>query len=163
MQRHRGVDGESLEPFLHQFGVERTHLVAHEFSAEDEKRPAGNVDRHARERLVHGNVDIGVARNAFHIAERLLHRLAERDPDILGGVMMIDMQVALSLDLDVDARVTRQQIEHVIEKTYARGDGRTAFAVKVDRNLDGGFLGGTFHRRLAHGLLRGAQRLLSGL
>ena len=77
--------------------------------------------------------------------------------------MMIDMQVALSLDLDVDARVTRQQIEHVIEKTYARGDGRAAFAVKVDRNLDGGFLGGTFHRRLAHGLLRGAQRLLSGL
>ena len=31
VQRHRGVHGEGLEPFLHQFGVERSDFVAHEF------------------------------------------------------------------------------------------------------------------------------------
>jgi ATP-dependent HslUV protease, peptidase subunit HslV len=30
----------------------------------------------------------------------VLHRLAERDADVLGGVMMIDMQIAFGLDLD---------------------------------------------------------------
>ena len=68
---------------------------------------------------------VGIAGDALHVAERLLHRLAERDADILGGVMMVDMQVALGLDLDVDARMPRQQIEHVVEKADAGRDRRT--------------------------------------
>ncbi len=46
----------------------------------------------------------------------------ERDADVLGGVVMIDMQVALGLDLDIDPRVARQEVEHVIEKADAGRD-----------------------------------------
>src|SRR5208282_524498 len=45
VQRHRGIHGEGLEPFLHQLGVECSHFVAHEFDVEHQERPAGNVDR----------------------------------------------------------------------------------------------------------------------
>ena len=98
VQRDAGIHGEGLEPLLHQLGVEGADLVAAELGLEHQERPARNVDRDARERLVHRHVHVGVAGDALHVAERLLHRLAERDADILGGVVMIDVQVALGLD-----------------------------------------------------------------
>ena len=83
----------------------------------------------------------GIAGDALHVAERLLDRLAERDADILGGVVVVDMQVALGLDRDVDARMPRQQVEHMVEKADAGRDVGHAGAVEVDGDLDVGFLG----------------------
>ena len=85
-----------------------------------------------------------------HVAERLLHRLAERDADILGGVVVVDVQVALGLDREVDARMTRQQVEHVVEEADPGRNRRRAGAVEIDRDLDVGFLGGAFDRAFAH-------------
>ncbi len=107
--------------------------------------------RDARQRLVHRHMHVGVAGDALHVAERLLHRLAERDADVLGGVVVVDMQVALGLDRDVDARVPRQQIEHVVEEADAGRNVAAAGAVEVDRDLDVGLLGLALHRGLAHG------------
>ena len=93
-----------------------------------------------------GTCTLGIAGDALHVAERLLHRLAERDADILGGVVVVDVQVALGLDRDVDARVARQQIEHVVEEADAGRDVRDALAVEIDRDLDVGLLGGALDR-----------------
>ena len=93
---------------------------------------------------------VGIARDALHVAERLLHRLAERDADVFGGVVMIDVQVALGLDRDVDARVPRQQIEHVVEEADAGRDRRTPLPVEIDFDLDVGFLGLALHGGFAH-------------
>ena len=122
--------------------------------------------RDARQRLVHRHVHVGIAGDAAHVAERLLHRLAERDADVLGGVVVVDMQVALGLDGQVDARMARQQIEHVVEEADAGRNRRCAGAVEIDRDLDVGFLGGALDAGLAHaeslkppGLLSGTGRL----
>ena len=93
---------------------------------------------------------VGIARDALQVAERLLHRLAERDADIFGGVVIIDMQVALRLHSDVHARMPRQEIEHVVEKADAGFDFGYAGAVEIDRDVDIGFLGGAFDRAFAH-------------
>src|SRR3974377_272563 len=45
---------------------------------------------------------------------------------------MIDVQVALGLDRDVDARVPRQQIEHMIEEADAGFDRRATLSVEID-------------------------------
>ena len=88
----------------------------------------------------------------LHIAERLLHRLPERDSDVLGGVMLINVQVALGLDGKVNAGMTRQQLEHVIEKTNPGRNRRCAGTVKVDDDLHVGLLGTAPDRGLAHEL-----------
>src|ERR1700722_11360131 len=106
---------------------------------------------------------VGIAGDARHVAERLLHRLAERNTDIFSGVMMIDVEVAFGLDLDIDPRMPRQEIKHVIEEADTGRDRRTALAVEVDGNLDRGLLGGPLHGRLTHGIRSWAPRLLSGL
>ena len=77
-------------------------LVAAERGLEHQKRPPRNIDRDARQRFVHRHVHVGITRNALHVAERLLDRLTERDADVLGGVVVVDVQVALRLDGDVD-------------------------------------------------------------
>ena len=149
MQRDAGVHGERLEPLLHQLGVEGADLVAAELGLEHQERPARHVDGDARQRLVHRHMHVGIAGDALHVAERLLHRLAERDADVLGGVVVVDVQVALGLDRDVDARVPRQQIEHVVEEADAGRDVGDALAVEIDRDLDVGLLGGALDRAFA--------------
>ena len=58
VQRHAGVHRERLEPFLHQLGVEGADLVAAELGLEHQERPPRNVDRDARQRLVHRHVHV---------------------------------------------------------------------------------------------------------
>ena len=133
-------------------------LSRRELGLEHQERPPRNVDRDAGQRLVHRHVHARVARDALHVAERLLHRLAERDADVLGGVVVVDVQVALGLHGDVDARVARQQVEHVIEEADAGRDLGRAGAVEVDRDLDVGFLGLPLHRALAHAIASSNSR-----
>ena len=97
-------------------------LSRRELGLEHQERPPRNVDRDAGQRLVHRHVHARIAGDALHVAERLLHRLAERDADVLGGVVVVDVQVALGLHGDVDARVAREQVEHVIEEADAGRD-----------------------------------------
>ena len=103
MKRYTGIRREGLKPLLHKLGVERANLVAHEFGPEDQEWSTGNVDRNPRQGPVHWHVHVGISRDAFHITERLLDSLAERDPDIFGSMVMIDVQVAFGFDRDVDA------------------------------------------------------------
>jgi hypothetical protein len=51
----------------------------------------------------------------------------------------------------------------VIKKSDSGCDRGTAFAVKVDGNLDCGFLGGPLDRRLAHYALRDAPPFIRAL
>ncbi len=98
VQRDAGILGERLEPLAEKLGVHVADFVAREGDLPDQVGPPGNVDRHTRQRLVHGQMHIRVARDPRFVAERLGHRLAEHDAGILGGVVEIDVQVALGLD-----------------------------------------------------------------
>ena len=93
---------------------------------------------------------IGVAHDAAHVAERLLHRLAEHDAGVFGGVVLVDVQVALGLQLDVDPGVARQELEHVVEEADAGRDLGAAGAVEVQLDGDLGLLGGAGDLARAH-------------
>ena len=150
MQSHPGIDRKGVEPFANQFGIEGAYLVAREFHVEHQHRPPRNVDHDARQRLVHRHVDTGVAGDAGHGAERLLDRLSERDADIFGGVMMVDVKVANRLHGDVNARMPGKQIEHMVEEADAGRDVGHACPVEVHADLDVGLLGLALDGRRAH-------------
>ncbi len=95
MQRDAGIHREGLEELAHQLGVEAADLLRLELRAEDQEGPAGDVDRDARQRLVHRQMHVGVTADALLVAERLLQRLAERDAGILDRMVVVDMGVAL--------------------------------------------------------------------
>ena len=55
---------------------------------------------------------------------------------VLGGVVIIDMQVAGRPDLQVDHGVAGKAFQHVIQKTNAGGVGEAPLAVERQRDLD---------------------------
>ena len=93
---------------------------------EDERRPAGEVDGDLGQALVHRDDGPAVAVDAALVAEGLLEGLAEDDADVFDGVVGVDLQIALGLDLQIDQAVAAEQVEHVVEEPDAgvrRGTG----------------------------------------
>jgi hypothetical protein len=56
-------------------------------------------------------------------------------------MMGIDMQIALSLDLQVDHAVARHLVEHVIEERDTGGEPALAAAIEIETNENPGFEG----------------------
>ena len=150
MKRDSGIDREGLEPFIHQLGIEGADLVAAKLDPEYQEWPARYVDGDASQRFVHGHVHVGIAGDAPHVAQRLLDGLAERDSDIFGSVVLVDVQVASGLDGEVDPGVACEEIEHVVEEADPGLDRGRAAAVEIDGNRNVGLLGNSFDLGLAH-------------
>src|SRR5205807_625439 len=71
---------------------------------------------------------------------------------ILRGVVEIDVQVALGLERDVDQRVARQLLQHMVEEADSCRHVIGAGAVEIDGGLDLGLLGGALDGGLSlHG------------
>ena len=98
----------------------------------------GEVQRDHGERLVHGQQERAVAADPALLAERLAQRLAEGQPDVLDGVVPVDVEVAAGADGEVEPAVVREQHEHVVEEPDAGDDVGDAVAVEVQRQGDVG-------------------------
>ena len=127
VQRRERVVDEALEELVHEVDVERPDQRARERHVEFEARPSGEIDHHARQRLVERHVGVTVAANADLVAERLLQRLPERDADVLDRVVRVDVEITLRADGEVDHPVAPDLVEHVVEERHAGGEiGRAA-------------------------------------
>ena len=56
------------------------------------------------------------------VAERLREELAEHDAHVFDGVVLVHVEIALRLQLEVEAAVLGEQLQHVVEKADAGGD-----------------------------------------
>ncbi len=70
------------------------------------------------------------------VAQRLIDGLSQADPDILGRMMPVNVQVARARDRQVHERMPGKQLEHVVEKTDPRGNPRLPFAIQVEPQAD---------------------------
>ena len=97
---------------------------------------------------------MAVAAHALLVTDRFGKGLTQRDADVFNGVMGIDVQIALGLDLEVDQPVTGNLIKHVVEERDAAREFRAAAAVEIQLDADLRFLGVTGDLCLAcHGCL----------
>ena len=97
-------------------------------------RPADEVDRRGRERLVHRHRRRAVARDAGTVAERSRERVAERGEDVLDRVVLVDVEVAAGEQLEVEAAVEGEERQQVIEEADPGRDARAADAVEVEHD-----------------------------
>ena len=67
---------------------------------------------------------VGVAPDPGAVAQRLRDRQPERDAGVLDGVVAVHVQVALRLDGEVEQRVPRERVEHVVEEPDAGAHAR---------------------------------------
>ena len=62
-------------------------------------------------------------------------------PDILGRVVLVDMEIALGLQRDVDQGVAGQLLDHMVEEADPGRDLVGAGPVEIDGGRDRGLLG----------------------
>ena len=130
---------------------------------EDEERPPRHVERDPGQGFVHRQQAVGVAGQAALVAERLGQRLAQGDADVLDRVVIVDVAVALGPNGEVDEGMTRQLIEHMIEKADAGRDVGNARPVEIEADLDARLLGLAYDCALAHGDSEASRSLCAGV
>src|SRR4030095_12230576 len=136
VQRDVRVVDEPLEELMCEVDVERAYHRARERHVEFEPGATREVDDDARQRLVERRIRMAEARQSGLVAERLAHRLSERDSDVLHGVVGIDVEVACRCYGNVEEPVACELVQHVIEKRHAGGDFGTTCAVEVHGERD---------------------------
>ena len=92
-----------------------------------------------------------VACDAALVAQRFRDRLPKRDAAILHRVMLIDMKIAVCMKRDIDARMPRKLLQHVIEETNTGGDRKSAGPIEVDLDGDRGLFCFPFDSRFSQG------------
>jgi hypothetical protein len=60
---------------------------------------------------------MGSSDNPTPLTQRAIQRLAQADADILGSMMLIDMQIANCLNLNIEEAMLGKQRQHMIQKT----------------------------------------------
>ncbi len=78
---------------------------------------AAQVDRHKAQRLVHRHVAVRGPHDAGPIAQGLVKGLAQTNRDVLGRVVLVDVQVAASLHAQVKQTMAGKQGQHVVIET----------------------------------------------
>jgi len=89
---------------------------------------------------------MAVTADTAFVAQGPTDRLAQRDADILDGVMGVDVQIALRFDAQIDQSMTRDLVEHVIEKRKTAGELGVSGAIQIDVRLNSGLQGIALNR-----------------
>ena len=141
VQRELRAVRDGAHELLGEVGLEARDLAGGQLALEGAERTAGDVDRAARPRLVHRHRRLPEALDARAVAERLVERLAEHDPGVLHRVVRAGLEVALRTDVEVEAAVSGDRVEQVVEEADAGRAPALAGAVEPERQLDAGLAG----------------------
>src|SRR6266852_7580571 len=130
---HIGARGlrEALKKILNKFGLKIADAPGGESGFHNAKRATAKIDVRGGQRFVHGHQKVSGTQNAAAIAERGVHGFSQRDAGVLDGVVLIHVEVALDAQAQVQATTTRDQIEHVVEETNARGNVGLTASVEI--------------------------------
>src|ERR1700677_1671507 len=144
--------GQRAEKMRNELGRQFADAFALEASLPDEIRPTREIDRDLCLGLVHGQQET-VPRDALFVAQRLAQRRAQRQRAIFHGVMLIDVKIALAVELQGESAVLRDLFQHVVEESQSRGNAARPLARQIEAPGDVGFLGSS----LDPGAARGAK------
>src|SRR6185295_4713991 len=127
------ADGEALEEVVHELGLQiADHRHLH-LKIDHGVRTPAEIDRGHAEGLVHRHEEVAGAVDALAVADRLRDGLAERDAEIFDCVMLIDVEIPGRRDLQIEAAVPGEELQHVIEKADPGPDVVSAGALELQR------------------------------
>ena len=133
VERHAAVVDEGREEVFDQAGVEPLYLLPlDEIHVVNQKGTTRNVDVRGAERLVHRHLGPAVPPDSGLRSEGLLEGRPQDDPDVLDRVVIVDLDVAPGLEVQVEEAVTREQFQHVRKKSDGRLDAGPARSVQID-------------------------------
>src|SRR5260370_25512688 len=146
----RGGLREAAEEILHQLRLQIADAMRTELPPADAMRASAEVDGRGSQSFIHGHQEIAGPEDAAFRAQGFYDRLAERYAEVLDRVVLVDVKVAFGHDLQVHGSMTRDQVQHVVEKTNARRDIGAAPPIQIQANLDIRLLRRTMNTGASH-------------
>src|SRR5215472_15817192 len=134
---------KAFKEVCHQLRLQIAHEPRADPCVHYRGRAAAEIDRCQPQGHIHGHKKIAGAHDAAFIAERVVKRFTQNDANVLYCVVLIDVEIALGLELEVESAVTGEQLQHVIEKSYPGLHLISAPALDCQIELDVGLRGGT--------------------
>ena len=144
------AEREAVEKIMDELGLQIADTRDADLEVDDCVRPPSEIDRGNRKRLVHRHDEIAGAVDAPPRAHSFGNSLAERNPEILHGVMLIDVEIAVGFDPEIERPMTRDELEHVIQKPDARANDVSPLAFETEAHGDPCFLRSSIDYRAAH-------------
>ena len=128
---------KALKEIRHQFRLQIADQPRAYLGVHGEGRAPAQVNSRNRQRLIHRHEKVTGAQDAALVAQRAVKALAQRDAHIFDRVVLIDIQIALALQIQIECAVAREEFQHVIEEADAGEDFIMPAALnrQLDRNL----------------------------
>lgn len=92
---------------------------------------------------------MAITTDAFLVANCLRKCLSQRNPHVFNRMVSVDMQVAMGLNIQINQAMTRDLIQHVIQKRHACIKFLLTAAIEIDGDADLRFIGIAGYRRNA--------------
>src|SRR5437016_8283390 len=121
---------ETLEKVFEKFDGKIADFLGFDFCKDNTVWTAAQIYRGCGQRFIHRHQKISGPENSFFGTERFSHGLAERDADVLYGVVLVHVEIAICRDLEVESAMARGEIEHVVKEPDTRGNLRFSATVK---------------------------------
>ena len=122
MQRDARMLREALKAMRDHLAAQIANLLPLEPEIRDAVRPVRQVHDGARERLVQRRIGVAPPRQPRRRLQRVPEARAQRDADVLGRVVVVDVQVARGAQPQAPARVLGQRVQHMVQEADARRD-----------------------------------------
>src|SRR5208283_4708727 len=132
---------EAVEEVSHEFCLEIAHQTRSDLGINHGGPAPAEIDGDHAQSFVHRHHEISRAQDATLTAQRLGEGLAERDADVLDGVVLVHVEIAVRMKLQVERAVARNQLQHVIEKTDSAADLGATSTFDRQHNANVGFIG----------------------
>src|SRR5437899_11839769 len=105
MKIHSGLVGQRLHEVVDQQSLEVADALLLDSKIVVEVGTAADIDHRGAERLVERHGRITESSDPRAVAQRLSESAAEHDADIFNGMMLVDVEIAGGLDLEVEEAV----------------------------------------------------------
>jgi hypothetical protein len=80
------------------------------------------------------------AQDSAFRTESLLHGFAESNSQVFNGMMLVHVQIAASVQIEIEGAVARDEFQHVVKEADAGGDASLAAPVQVQFLADVGLV-----------------------
>ena len=122
VDRRPGGSGEGLEGVLDQLERQLADALSAERQVDHRVRAAAEVDDRTGQRFIHRHPGIAEPGDTGPIAERRSEGAAQDERDVLDGVVLVDVEVAVRPNLEVEQAVVAERAEQVVPEADAGGE-----------------------------------------
>ena len=136
MQIHHGAVRYGVEKLPRHLGVHAAAALACKAGVVHKVGPPAQIDGAECQRLIHRQHAAAVPHQPGLVAQRFFYGRAQRNADVLNGVMAVYVQVAAAGDAYIKQAVAGKAVQHVVKKADARVQVGPAGAVQVNRQRD---------------------------